>query len=359
MKRKLKKKYKIIILIIILVILISTSLIISIINPFLSLKINQKEITLEVNGEYVDEYKALHFGKDVTNKVKIDSNVDTTKLGTYTVTYTIKALLSTKTETRTINIIDKTSPILTLKGDSYTIDLNSKYVEKGFEVKDNYDNLKEEDVQIEGTVDTTKEGKYKLTYTVKDSSNNIATQTREITVKKRDTWYSSIVSGPTYIDGILIVNKKYSIPSTFRSDLENEALEHLKQLQAEGSKLGYNVRTISGYRSYASQDIIYNNYVRKNGQAVADTFSARPGHSEHQTGLAYDVGQLLKSYGNTESGKWLLNNCSKYGFIVRYPKGKENITGYSYEPWHIRYVGVDVATKIMNKNITLEEYLGV
>ena len=92
---------------------------------------------------------------------------------------------------------------------------------------------------------------------------------------------------------------------------------------------------------------------------AADTYSARAGHSEHQTGLAFDVGKIDDNYGNTKEGVWLKNNAHIYGFIIRYPKGKEHITGYKYEPWHIRYLGVDIATKVYNKGVTLEEYLGI
>ena len=109
------------------------------------------------------------------------------------------------------------------------------------------------------------------------------------------------------------------------------------------------------------QKIIYNDYVARDGQLMADTYSARPGYSEHQSGLAIDVNSLDQDWENTPEGKWLSANCYKYGFIIRYPKGKEDITGYMYEPWHIRYVGKDLAEKLYNNGnwLTLEEYLGI
>ena len=117
----------------------------------------------------------------------------------------------------------------------------------------------------------------------------------------------------------------------------------------------------SGFRSYNTQVSLYNNYVKRDGKAAADTYSARAGHSEHQTGLAADINSLDQSFINTKEGKWLNDNCYKYGFIIRYPKGKESITGYIYEPWHIRYVGTDISSKLYNNGnwITLEEYLGI
>lgn len=130
--------------------------------------------------------------------------------------------------------------------------------------------------------------------------------------------------------------------------------------QAEGLAL----QPLSGYRSYARQQTVYNNYVSTYGQDEADTFSAKPGHSEHQTGLAIDIGGggcgIEECFGNTPHGKWVAANAYKYGFIIRYPAGKQDATGYKYEPWHIRYVGIELATEMHNQNIlTLEEFFGL
>ena len=116
----------------------------------------------------------------------------------------------------------------------------------------------------------------------------------------------------------------------------------------------------TAYRSAEFQKTLYNNYVSKDGVDAADTYSARPGFSDHQTGLAIDLknpnlGSNLRL--TDDDYKWLENNCSKYGFIIRFPKDKENITLYQFENWHIRYVGVEHAKKIMNEKLTLEEYI--
>ena len=92
---------------------------------------------------------------------------------------------------------------------------------------------------------------------------------------------------------------------------------------------------------------------------MADTYSARPGHSEHETGLAYDIGEIDNNYGETPAGTWLAQHAHEFGFIIRYPKGKEDITKYQYEPWHVRYVGTEHAAKIYEQDLTLEEYLGI
>ena len=126
-------------------------------------------------------------------------------------------------------------------------------------------------------------------------------------------------------------------------------------------KEGLNIWISSGYRSYWDQNYIYNNYVSRDGQAAADRYSARAGHSEHQTGLAFDLNSIDDSFTYTEEGKWTKDHCYNYGLILRYPQGKESITGYMHESWHFRYVGVELATKLYNNGdwITLEEYYGI
>ncbi|TDK25599.1 D-alanyl-D-alanine carboxypeptidase [Arthrobacter crusticola] len=126
---------------------------------------------------------------------------------------------------------------------------------------------------------------------------------------------------------------------------------------------GHSLGVVSAYRSYDEQAALYNHYVRTYGQAEADRISARPGHSEHQTGLAVDVGnaaggcELAGCFGDTPGGRWVAANAHRYGFIVRYPKGYTHITGYTYEPWHLRYVGVALATDMRNRGIpTMEQY---
>ena len=167
------------------------------------------------------------------------------------------------------------------------------------------------------------------------------------------------IPGATYVNGILLVNKNHSIPASYAPGLNKTVWEAFIRLKDAAAAVGHDIQLLSGYRSYATQERLYNNYVATYGQEEADTFSAKPGTSEHQTGLAMDVGWIDDAYGETASGKWLAENCHKYGFIIRYPKGKEHITGYKYEPWHIRYLGVNIATDVYQSGLCLEEYLGV
>jgi D-alanyl-D-alanine carboxypeptidase len=169
-----------------------------------------------------------------------------------------------------------------------------------------------------------------------------------------------------------IVNKKRPLPSSFvpknlvtfeGKQLRSDTANAMEQLFDAASEDGINFKVISGYRSYQYQEGVYYGYVKRDGQAKADTYSARPGHSEHQTGLAADVGtgscDLSICFGDTAGGKWLVNNSYKYGFIIRYPKDKENLTGYQYEPWHIRYLGIDLATQVHKSGKTLEQFFGL
>lgn len=146
--------------------------------------------------------------------------------------------------------------------------------------------------------------------------------------------------------------------------LRKDAASALSNLIAAAKTENLGVQPLSGYRSYNTQVSVYNNEVATNGQAVADTQSARPGTSEHQTGLSIDVGGggcgIEDCFGTTAEGKWVAANAYKYGFIVRYQAGKETITGYRAEPWHIRYVGVELATEMHTQNVaTLEEFFNI
>lgn len=151
-----------------------------------------------------------------------------------------------------------------------------------------------------------------------------------------------------------------------------ESMRYMRALPAEyfhemieaAAAAGYEIGIRTAYRSYEQQYNIFWNYVAQDGEAAANKYSARPGQSEHQTGLCADVTspsveyKLTTDYGQTQEGIWLRENAHYYGFIIRYPLGKENITGYQYEPWHVRYVGEKAATEIFEADLTLEEYLG-
>ena len=139
-----------------------------------------------------------------------------------------------------------------------------------------------------------------------------------------------------------------------------EAIKHFIDMSIDASTIGLIIKTMSAYRTFEYQKNLYNKYLATEEATIVDTYSARAGHSEHQTGLAFDIYNVKKSYndfGSTDEYKWIKDNAYRYGFILRYEKDKEYITGYKFEPWHIRYVGIDVAKYIYDNDITLEEYL--
>ncbi|HEY4600931.1 MAG TPA: D-alanyl-D-alanine carboxypeptidase family protein [Cerasibacillus sp.] len=181
---------------------------------------------------------------------------------------------------------------------------------------------------------------------------------------------------------LALVNKKHMLPEDFvpedlvvpdvlfpftedlpKKMMRKPAADALEKLFVAAEKKGLNLFAQSGYRSYERQEELYTAYVERDGEEAANKYSARPGQSEHQSGLAMDVTSpdvnflLNEAFGETAEGQWLKEHCHEFGFIIRYPKGKESITEYQFEPWHLRYVGEKAAKEIMEKEITLEEYL--
>lgn len=169
---------------------------------------------------------------------------------------------------------------------------------------------------------------------------------------------------PTFINGVLLANKQHPLPSDYAPGVDPEAKDSFEAMRGEALKSDIDLIAFSTFRDFNRQQELYESYTAKDGQEEADRYSARPGFSEHQTGLAFDIGESGKeqhwaaaSFGETEGGKWLAENAHRFGFILRYPEGKEQLTGYMHESWHFRYVGKDAAAEIYEAGITLEEYL--
>ena len=178
------------------------------------------------------------------------------------------------------------------------------------------------------------------------------------------------------IDGsVFIINRQHSVsrryvPSDLRKaetygvsqQMRTEAATALEQIFEAAKEAGVPLSTVSGYRSYSKQATIYQRKVDSIGRKAADRISARPGTSEHQLGLAMDIAKkgassLTTAFANTPQGQWVMENAHRYGFIIRYLKDYEDVTGYSYEPWHIRYVGTAHSLIMRDENLCLEEYI--
>jgi D-alanyl-D-alanine carboxypeptidase len=216
------------------------------------------------------------------------------------------------------------------------------------------------------------------TQIVSSSNANASTTQSNIDVTKLPEVLDTIAVDPE--NKLMLINKLHAVSKDYYPTdmvvidnslstysnlyLKREAYEAYLKMLEDANAQDINFLICSAYRSYELQESLYNNSLAANGEEYTYTYSAYPGRSEHQTGWAIDLTSesigytLSQNFGNLPEGKWIEENCSNYGFIIRYLDGKTDITGYSYEPWHLRYVGVEVAKEITSKGITLEEYLG-
>lgn len=365
-RKKNKKKYLTIFFIPVFALLLIVFIYYKTSNYSVSLK---DDLTIEINKEFnINDYV-----KKIDNgTIKSVSKVDTSELGDSIVYLKIENKYKIVSRyTFKIKVIDTSAPTINCKDTIEVFKGSNVNLLDGVEVIDNSNETIEP--KLDGEYNLNKEGNYNLSYTAVDKSGNktkkdfilkVKSNTDEIsstTFKTKNGHIGKIVNGLTYIDDYLIVNKTYSLPKNYGSSLTKETQEAFNIMKNDAGILGLNIYISSGFRSYNSQKIIYNNYVSRDGQINADTYSARPGHSEHQTGLAFDLNSISSSFANTKEGKWVNENCYKYGFIIRYIKGKEDITGYMYEPWHLRYVGEELALKLYNNGdwISMEEYFGI
>jgi len=296
--------------------------------------------------------------------------------------YTGNVMFGNKKIKVTVEVIDDEAPGIEGVEDIMIYVNDEVDLTKNIETTDNSHD--EVSLKVNGEYHTAVVGEYSLSYVAIDKSGNETVKEFKLIVKEKEVPKPIVPTTPTsenvvigttskgytikkvngiyYVNDILIANKTYALPSSYApGGLLNTFMTAFNTMQADATVQGIGLSVVSGYRSYSRQNTLYNNYVARDGKIAADTYSARPGHSEHQTGLAADINSLDQSWINTPEGQWLNNNCYKYGFIIRYPQGKESITGYIYEPWHIRYVGVDVATALYNGGnwLSLEEYLGI
>ena len=167
------------------------------------------------------------------------------------------------------------------------------------------------------------------------------------------------INGVTYVDGIIIANKTFTLPASYDPGIRREAVDSFMEMQSAAAADGVSLFVISGYRSYYKQKSVHSGWISIDGEEKADTYSARAGYSDHQTGYTYDLNSCDQSFAYTPAAKWLAEHCVEYGFIIRYPDGKEAYTGFTYEPWHIRWIGAEKAKLITESGLSLEEYYGI
>ncbi len=274
---------------------------------------------------------------------------------------------------------DQEAPVLSLRKSRVQIALNTsfdylQYVEKAYDRQDGdvTDHISYNEI------DTSSVGKKTVLYKVTDQAGNQSQKDLIVDVVEYVgdlinpiTAKADIVENPD--DVTVLVNKLHEIPKGWKPDDLEDVIDCHQQLRHEANEAytkfyqaakakGIAIYTISGYREPETQQLYWDNSVKVFGEEHAIQYNAYPRRSEHELGLCVDISyttegdRLSEKVADSALGKFIESDAYKYGFILRYPQDKVRITGYSYEPWHIRYVGVDLATKLHNENITLEEY---
>ncbi len=318
-KRKMKNSFKLFFIVLIIISLIVIGITFYLRNIKYIFKLEDK-VTININ----DNINPKDYIKEMKNVNVYYDKIDTSKAGTFKIKYTVRTKLNIKHNYYLeVTVIDN----------------------RVYEEKEKVEVKKEEPVNEKEVVNNT--------------TSNTGTSSKGYKIEVKNS--------VTYVNGILIANKTYSLPSTYNpGGLTSETSKAANEMFAAAASVGFNMWAQSGFRSYTTQQKLYNRYAARDGKAKADTYSARPGHSEHQTGLAFDVCAKNKpcinsDFNNTAEAKWLSMNAHLYGFILRYPQGKTSETGYLYESWHFRYVGKELASILYNNGdwITLENYLGI
>lgn len=334
------------------------------------LNIDKNEILASDNQSIIDSIVVD------TSKIVNEDQKDYPKIGKYTISFTYNYFYMNRTDEMNVDIVDTTKPEFKKTTDEIEVNLNDEKFDFNsyFSVYD----LSKVSIEYDKTkIDFSKEGSYDMVVSCHDESGNsnsfkskvVISDNSKQTTKSKETSSNNNsnekitpynIKSPTIVNNIMIVNKKHPLPSTYVNSDTSKAQSQIKKMINDMRSNGYDIATnFSGYRSFQYQKNLYDNYVKNDGQSKADTYSARPGYSEHQTGLAFDLlhqsGSLVEK---SKEANWIAKNAHKYGFIVRYQSGKESITGYKAEPWHLRYIG-DKAIEIYNSGLCLEEYLNV
>ena len=389
-RRRLKVKNILIAVLIFTVLVASTAFLIFNSHKVQKLEVKEK-ITITIGQQVPKE--SDYIPGSITDNIQWD-NIDIEDGKIYhSGVYEGKVLLDSELKNIKLVVLDQKKPVIECE-DTISVPVGSKIDLFSLVnvTDDSHDDLEK---KIDGKYDLNKAGFYDIEFNVIDKSGNRTSKKVRLQVKESNstsgsktntstntksnvtpTSSGSKLEGTTpkgfkiekkdgvyYIGGILIANKTYSLPSDYNpGSLLSEFNIAFTQMKEAAEKEGIDLKVVSGFRSYSTQNTLYNNYVSRDGKAEADRYSARPGYSEHQTGLAADLNEVSDTFGETKAGKWLSENCWRYGFILRYPKGKESITGYMYESWHFRYIGdTNIAKELYNDGdwSTLEEYLGI
>lgn len=369
--------------------LISALLILTVIVLFLLIR-NHNKITFYYDGkaqeqvsktiEYSDaidyspkaiKLQAKQNNKDITNQIKVDK-VIMDKLKTYSITYRVEDA----TFIYHLKVIDTTKPTLSGKSEIEITQTDAfDYALCEVKANDNYDKEIQNKIKVSGEVNSNVANTYPITFQVEDVSHNKASFVCNVIVKEKpmlpqapqsNASTRNTVNNPN--DITVLVNKQNALPDGWAPTdlvaiggnhyLRAEAANQLQAMRSAATNAGIAMNVVSSYRSQTYQANLYQSYYAKD-PANAPFYSALPRTSEHKLGLAVDLSydsQLHADLQNSSLGVWLAQHAHEYGYVLRYDNNKTNITGYMYEPWHYRYVGVALATQLRNSHMVLEEY---
>lgn len=318
--------------------------------------------------------KASQFINSIGNGTLVeDCDVDTSTPGKKSCDVKIKVGTDIRDYSFNVNVVDTQPPVISggetsvnlLKGTS--LDILTKA-----EAQDN--SGEEITVTVEGEYNPDVVGTQVLKFVAVDSSGNKAEQemtvnvielgdlSQDIEFTTNKGHHGAIRGGILYMEDQLIVNRTYGLPEDFDPGFNEETRNAFNAMASDAmSQAGLELYISGSYRSYYEQAQLFDFYAYELEEGYDTMSTMRPGHSEHQSGYAIDLNELSYEFAYTEEYKWLLDHCADYGFIIRYPENKVDITGCLWEPWHIRYVGTDLAAKLRNDGdwITLEEYFGL
>ena len=316
---------------------------------------------------------ASSFVMDMGNSTLIeDQEIDTSTVGTKDCLIKVKVMDEVRDFPFKVTVVDTEPPVINLEETTINMLAGTDYdLMSKVQATDNSGETI--NVLTEGEYDLSKPGTNLVRLIAKDSSGNTTQQEVTINVVNlaedlpdmtflTPTGHTARVhDGLTVIGGVLIVNKAFGLPPTYGDGMKADAQEAFDRMVADAAAQGLYLDVNTGFRSYEEQEQLFDYYAYYLEEGENTNSTMRPGHSEHQTGLAYDVNYTSYEFAYSPEGIWLYENCSKYGFALRYPEDKTEITGCDWEPWHVRYVGENVSKELYKDGtwITLEEYFGI
>lgn len=327
----------------------------------------------DLHAELNSKAKASDYIEEVKKGSLVeDADIDTSKTGKVEVTVHVDILGKIRPYKFKVKVSDTLAPEIQTPESINCLLGQPCELSKVIRVTDNSNEKIK--INFKGKIDSDKPGLYDVECSAEDQSGNKSNKNIQINIidiNENNNDISFITSngfsgerkgGITKVKGTLIANKTFTLPSGYGpGGLTGKAAAAWSEMEKAARKDGMSITVVSGYRSYDTQKWLYNKYIEEDGKKEADTYSARPGHSEHQTGLAVDINSVEDKFENTPEGKWLNNNAYKYGWILRYTKDGQEVTGYIFEPWHYRYVGKKLAQELYNNGdwITVEDYFGI